>query len=332
MSILPTIVFVHLNSPIPLYLKLNIVSTIKKFPNAKVVLIRNDKKSNGIHSDLWHFDYKPGSSSQSIENSLSHPKDFRDNFWFSAIQRFDALRFYIESSQESILHLESDVIVSRDFPLEKFITSEMKIAYPVVADNRGVASSVFIRDLETAEKLIRFADDACSVNSRTTDMEILARFFEKNQDIATSLAFGPESIYAYDENFLIRTVQSTFDIYNGIFDGNDIGVYLFGTNPRNTRGVSYVRTSIQGNYAKVDKWNFNFDNLRKFINLEFGGEVYLIYSVHATSKQLTLFHHITQKYVIRRHLRKKIHAGDRKFFPFVTLTMALRKMLKLWKS
>jgi hypothetical protein len=163
-------------------------------------------------------------------------------------------------------------------------------------------------------------------------MEILAKFFEKNQDIAISLAFGPENIHAYNENFLMRRVLSSFEMFNGIFDGNDIGVYLFGTNPRNTRGVSYVRTSIQGNYARVNKWNFKFDNLRKFINLEFGGEENQIYSVHATSKQLTLFHHITQDYVIRMHLRKKMHAGDRKFFPFVTLTMALGKMLKSWKS
>lgn len=329
---LPTIVFVHLNSPIPLYLKLNIVSTIKKFPNAKVVLIRNDKKSQGIHPDLQHFEYQSGDASQSIENSLSHPKGFRNNFWFSAIQRFDAVRLYMDRTRESILHIESDVIVSNDFPLEKFIMSEMKIAYPLVAKNRGVASSVFIRDLETAEKLIRFADEACLVNSQTTDMEILASFFEENQEEVISLSFGPNSTNAYDENWLMRTAPSCFEIFNGIFDGNDIGVFLFGTNPRNARGVSYVRTSIQGNYARVNQWNFKFDNLRRFINLEFEGEENPIFSVHATSKQLTLFHHITQNYVIRRHLRKKGYVGDRKFFPLVTLTMSLHKMLKLRKS
>ena len=329
---LPTIVFVHLNSPVPLYLRLNIVSTIKKFPDAKVVLIRNDKKSNGIHPDLWHFEYQPGAVSLSIENSLSHPKDFRKNFWFSAIQRFDALRVYMERSKESILHLESDVIVSRDFPLEKFIVSKMRIAYPVVAENRGVASSVFIRDLEVAEKLIRFADEACAVNSNTTDMEILAGFFEKNQDIATSLAFGPDNASAYHENFKFERVLPSFKIFSGIFDGNDIGVFLFGTDPRNTRGVSYVRTLNQGNYARTDKWQFKCDDLRKFINLEFEGGVVPIYSVHATSKQLTLFHHCTQNFIIRRHLRKRNTLGEGRIFPFVTLTMGLGKVLKLWKS
>ena len=329
---LPTIVFVHLNSPIPLYLRLNIVSTIKKFPNAKVVLIRNDKKSQGIHPDLRHFEYQSGEASLSIEKSLSHPKDFRNNFWFSAIQRFDALRLYIEKTEEPILHLESDVIVSKDFPLEKFAQITMKIAYPVVANNRGVASSVFIRDLETAEKLIQFADEACSVNSHTTDMEILASFFETNQEEAISLAFGPNSLNAYDENILLTRVLSSFEIFNGIFDGNDIGVFLFGTDPRNARGVCYVRTSIQGNYARVNTWNFKFDELRKFINLEFEGKEYPIYSVHATSKQLTLFHYATQNFVIQKHLRRKIQVSGRVFFPVVTLNMVIRKMFKLWKS
>lgn len=329
---LPTIVFVHLNSPVPRYLQFNMISTIKKFPDAKVVLIHNDKKINQIHSNLWKFEYQPGAISRSIENSLNHPKDFRNNFWFSAIQRFDALRLYLEISNEPILHLESDVIISRDFPLDKFIMSKMKIAFPVVAKNRGVASSVFIRDLETAEKLIRFADEASSIKSNTTDMEILAEFFEKNQDKAVMLAFGPNSASAYDKSFILERVLPAFEIFNGIFDGNDIGVYLFGTDPRNTRGVSSLGTSIPGNYAQVNKWDFKFDNLRQFINLEFDDTVIPIYSVHATSKQLTLFFHYTQNYVIRRYLQKKNPAGKRKHFPFITSKMVLRKILKSLKT
>jgi hypothetical protein len=329
---LPTIVFVHLNSPVPLYLQLNIISTIKKFPDAKVVLIHNDKKTNQIHSNLWKFEYQPGAISLSIENSLNHPKDFRNNFWFSAIQRFDALRFYIEKSNEPILHLESDVIISRDFPLEKFILSKMKIAFPVVAKNRGVASSVFIRDLETAEKLIRFADETSSVNSNTTDMEILAGFFEKNQDKIVVLAFGPDSASAYDESFILKRVLPAFETFRGVFDGNDIGVYLFGTDPRNAKGVSFMGTSIPGNYARVNQWNFKFDNSRQFINLEFDDKVFPIYSVHATSKQLTLFHHYTQNYVIRQYLRKTNPGGRRKYFPFTTSKMVLRKIRKSLKT
>ena len=328
---LPTITFVHLNSPVPLYLRLNIISTIKKFPNTKVVLISNNKKTRKIHSNLWHFEYQPGAISQSIEKSLSHPRDFRDNFWFSAIQRFDALRLYMERSKEPTLHLESDVIISRDFPLEKFIESKIKIAFPMVAKDRGVASSIFIRDLETAESLIRFADEACMVKSNTSDMEILAGFCTENQDIAVPLVFGPNSVTAYNENFLLGRVLPSFELFKGIFDGNDIGVYLFGTNPRNARGVSYIGTSIPGNYAMVNQWDFKFDSLREFINLEFDDAVSPIYSVHATSKQLTLFYHNTQNYVIKRYLRKKNHTGNKKFFPLITFNMLLRKILKLLK-
>ena len=31
---------------------------------------------------------------------------------------------------------------------------------------------------------------------------------------------------------------------------------------RNARGVSFMGTSILGNYARVNQWNFKFDNLR----------------------------------------------------------------------
>jgi hypothetical protein len=325
---LPTIVFVHLNSPVPLYLRLNILSTIKKFPEAKIVLIHNEKKGNKIHAHLRNFEYQPGERSLLIENSLKHPKGFRNNFWFSAIQRFDALHAYMEQSNEPILHLESDVIISKDFPLERFTIGEIKIAYPIVADNRGVASSIFIRDLYTAEKLIHFTEETTSVNSNTTDMEILAEFYERNPDITFLLAFGPEKVSAYDESFVLERVRPAFELFCGVFDGNDIGVYLFGTDPRNARGVSCLGTSIPGNYARVNQWNFKFDNLRQFINLEFDDQVISIYSVHATSKQLTLFYHYTQNYVIRRYLRKKNPAGDRKYFLFITSKIVLHKILQ----
>jgi hypothetical protein len=329
---LPTIVFVHLNSPLPLYLKFNIVSTIKKFPNAKVVLIRNDKKTTGIHPKLFHFDYQSGHTSLSIENSLGHPKDFRNNFWFSAIQRFDALRAYIYATREPIMHIESDVIVSRDFPLEKFAMSKMKIAYPVVANNRGVASTVFVRDLKTAETLVEFADEMCTLNSRTTDMEILASFFENYLGIANLLTFGPNSKNAYHENSSMRKDPISSEMFNGVFDGNDIGVFLFGTDPRNARGISYLRNSIQGNYARINNWKFEFDRERRFINLEFEGEIKPIFSVHATSKRLALFHHLTQEFVIRRYINKHFHVGSKALFPLVTLAMIGRKMLKIWKN
>jgi len=329
---LPTIVFVHLNSPIPFYLRFNIISTIKKFPSAKVVLIHNIKGPKKIHTHLEQFKYEPGETSKSIESLLQHPRNFRSNFWFSAIQRFDALRMYMEKFNEPIVHLESDVIISKDFPLKKFLDTDKKIAFPIVANNRGVASSVFIKDLETSENLVRAAKDSCLVNAHTTDMEILADFFENNQDKTMSLAFGPESIDAYHDNFKIESNALSTQTFKGIFDGNDIGVYLFGTDPRNARGISFMRTSIPGNYSKVDTWEFSFDNRRKFINLEFNGSIIPLYSVHATSKQLALFHHATQNLYIRKYQKKAYRAGDRRFSPFIALSMGVRKIVRLLKS
>ena len=328
----PTIVFVHLNSPIPLYLRLNIVTTIKKFPTAKVVLIHNSDNPRKIHKNLVLFLYEAGEASESIKGSLRHPRNFRSNFWFSAIQRFDALRMYMEKFSESILHLESDVIISSDFPIEKFLVTGKKLAFPVVAKNRGVASSVFIKDFETSEKLVRAAKDSCLVNAYTTDMEILAEFYERNQDITLSLAFGPESTDTYHDDFQIDRIALSNQIFDGIFDGNDIGVFLFGTDPRNSRGISFMRTSIPGNYAKIDTWEFIFDNRRKFINLEFNGLVVPVYSVHATSKRLALFYYATQRLYIRRFLRKRYRADGRKLSPFIAVFMGVRKVMKLLKN
>lgn len=327
----PTIVFVHLNSPIPLHLKLNINSTIKKFPKVRVVLIHNLENLKKIDRQLVQFKYVPGVTSKLIENSLSHPRDFRSNFWFSAIQRFDALSSYLEQFNESILHLESDVIISGDFPIERFTLAAAKIAFPIVANNRGVASSVFIKDFETSKKLVGLAKELSLINPHTTDMEILAEFNKRNQDITMPLAFGPESSFAYHGEFQIGRLAQSIQVFAGVFDGNDIGMFLFGTDPRNARGTSFLRTSISGNYAKVGTWNFIFDKSRRFINLEFNGQTVPVYSVHATSKRLSLFHHATQSLILQRQLQKKHREGSVRIFPFISLTMAIRKVVKLVK-
>ena len=83
---------------------------------------------------------------------------------------------------------------------------------------------------------------------------------------------------------------------------------------------------------RINEWNFKFENLRKFINLEFDNDTKPIYSLHATSKKLTLFHHTTQNYVIRKYVRKPKRSGKSEIFPSITARMIFRKMIKSWKS
>ena len=328
----PTVVFVHLNSPVPKYLKLNIAATIKKLPGTRIVLIHNSKKDLHIDPALELFHYRNNQDSVSIMDSLSHPRDFRHNFWFSAILRFDALRQYLAIHSGPILHLESDIIISPDFPISKFNYGEIQIAYPVVATNRGVASTLYIRDLIVSERLVALSIQLCEKNSTTTDMEILAKFYDLYPKQTFPLAFGPNEASAFQDSFNMQSTRSTYERFQGVFDGNDMGVFLFGTDPRNSKGVSYLKRAIPGNFAKIEKWEFKYDDKRRFINLQYNNELIPVFSLHATSKQTLLFNTYSQNIMVKRYLSRLAKSRGEKWYPVVSFRMGLLKIYRLIKG
>ena len=327
----PSIVFVHLNKKIPLYFRLNLLATRKNFPESKIILIHNQDRNQFLRKDIVQFRYTKSVLARDIERGLNHPKDFRENFWFASIARFDAIHSFMNENPGSVIHVESDVILSRDFPVFEFADPEFSIAYPVVADNRGVASTVYLKDADTSLDLTEFSLRAVNLNPMTTDMEILAQFTVEPKNQFYFLPFGPGDKLNYkDHNHLVN--QSKRVPIEGVVDGNDIGVYLFGTDPRNTRGFSSLGTSIPGNYANIKAWHFAYNKERKFISLIDSGIEIPVYSIHATCKNKLLFFSFTRSVMIRIFIWSRRGNINKLFYPGAFLNLGLQKILKIFKG
>jgi hypothetical protein len=326
-----TIVFVHLNGQIPRYLRLNIQSLLNKFPERKIVLIHNQAILNWAPKRLWQHRYLGSREISKIENLLGHPRNFRKNFWFTSIARFDAIRDYIQITDESVIHIESDVIISTDFPFERFESLKEPISYPIVASNRGVASTLFIRDLVSANLLISSALQCVQVDGSTSDMEILS-FHEKSFSRQVSrLAFAPPAQSSFhDSNPCpnLDQLRQSIEHFEGIFDGNDVGVFLFGTDPRNHRGLSLLRSEISNNYASPKNWVFIFDRNRKFVSIRTEEGILPIYSIHATCKQLFLFWEFSRIQIIKKRVRDQLKPPKNIFFPSIFSAMAIARLFQ----
>lgn len=326
-----SIIFVHLNSRIPKYLKLNIQFFLKKFPNRKIVLIHNQTAEKWSPKGLVLYNYKGSKEILNLEKLLGHPREFRGNFWFTSIARFDAIREYIEKTGEPIIHIESDVIVSTDFPFDKFDSQRASISYPIVAINRGIASTLFIRDLDSAKLLVSSALECVQANSNTTDMEILS-YHEKvfNRQV-TQLAFASADEKSFHSSSPLpnfRKLGMSIKHFEGIFDGNDIGVYLFGTDPRNRRGFSLLRSEVPNNFASPKKWDFIFDRDRNFLSLKVEEGVLPIYSVHATCKQLFLFWQYSRLNIIKKRVKSQQKPPQQIFYPSIFCVMAIVRLFR----
>jgi hypothetical protein len=326
---MPTLIFVHLNSQIPRYLSLNLRGMTKLFPNLKIVLVHNQEKIRGIIPGIVFHKFEPSQIFLEIEDSLIHPKTFRNNFWFTAIGRFEAIHQYMQISGEKVIHVESDVILAKDFPFSQFQELEFDLAFPLVARNRGVASTLFIGTTEAARKLVDFSLDACKIQPDISDMEILSKIVNNEDLKVLLLPIAQAKADSFHNNNLypdLTSLRYGTELFGGIFDGNDIGVYLYGTNPRNRRGISTVGEEVTGNYSSIRLWRFKYSASRNFIELRDGPTVLPIFSIHATCKKLSLFWLYSRPFNLK-HFHNK-DSSVIKIYPNIVLLMVISKFQK----
>ncbi len=288
------IVFVHFNSSLPKHLKLNIVRCIKLFPKYDVVLITNIKKIPKINKKLKIINYINDDKWERLTKTLKHSKDFRENFWMTSLARFLAIEQYMTKCDTRVLHVESDVVLSSDFPIEKFSTIDQGLAFPIVSDLRGIASTVFFKDINAANSMSSFLLDHVEKDPKTTDMLMLREFYNSFPSQVCVLPMGPPARRYYKENYpdgLFKKIQTSFLHFEGAFDGHDLGVYFFGTDPKNKRGVMDIRKPINFSYIEICNWRPFFSKDRNFVSLkvEHPSSSIPFFSLHAACKENALF-------------------------------------------
>ena len=322
----PEIVFVHLNSKVPKYLRLNIASISKQFPENRITLVTDQNVSFKLRNvtvskvnDLSWVGY---------DDKLKHPKTFRKNFWFLSIARFFALEEYLkENGDIPIIHVESDVIMASDFPLDKFELLNNGLAYPIISAERGIASSIYIRDLKSIEKLNEFTRSEIQRDPYASDMTILGNYYRSFPGLVAPLPFGPKGRLGYlkcTPSHLFNEMERNSEILGGVVDGNDFGLFYFGTDPRNLRGRSTFRRKISDSYGDLNHWRISLQSHRDFpyVQLSNSSQSLPIFSLHATCKRPNLFRLSTRGKVIKRRVNSALLPEHEILYPTVFVKQA----------
>lgn len=298
------IVFVHLNSKLPQYLYWNLVSHIKNFPDHKVTLIHSTNIKIPFIAGLNKVTVREDSRWQELDVLYSHPKDFRSNFWLTSSARLFALENYMKIALNEMVHVESDVILARDFPFTKLSQLREGLAFPLISDFRGVASVVYLRDDKSARTLTSKLISEATKNSQTTEMLSLMEIYQSNPAEIFVLPIGNDepSFYRNVEASRQQTLIDSFHFFGGIFDGVEIGQFFLGTDPRNRRGRKLINHDLVDGYVNVKKLKLAFDDNREFLNvLEKDGQKALpLYAVHVPSKEVKIFKSKTQKKTLKK--------------------------------
>lgn len=320
-------VLIHLNTSIPRYLRRNILRLQYIFPTHEIVLL-----SNITQPMLNNVDFRllnEPLDSQTIKNNISHPKEFRANFWHSSIARFAYLRDYQNEINEPLLHIESDVILAKDFPVKEIFENE-SLAYPILSKFRGVGSIFFSDSKESLAHFTEFLASDSLLDNELTDMTALRKYFDLFPERVEILPAGPGLTSVYEPEILsdiYEKVITGLQKYSGIMDGSDIGMYLFGTDPRNRLGKTLLRNEVPTTYTFMSEMEFRYNPERDFLDAKSDGKWVPIYNLHMTCKDTKLFSRRNLRNPFSEYLR---HTSPTEIFvPKVYLRMGMNKVLRI---
>jgi hypothetical protein len=280
--------------------------------------------------DVNIIEFIPNSDWAKLDEFLKHSKTFRNSFWFTSAARFLALR-HLSEEIGGLLHIESDVILSDDFPFTKISESSFDFLFPVVSQNNAIASCLYLKDSKSAGILAEITLSAAEKDHYTTDMYILSDLTKNSEVKFAPLPTAPSQFYdgnIKDKTFLQTNDQSLRN-FKGVFDGFDLGRYLFGDDPRNKRGIKILRENDPRTYLNARKLSLILKPNRDFpfiVDIEKNKE-WPIFSLHIHSKNTDLFRLNKSRYLIKKAV-EEAHLAPKKVFVFSIFLSSFVQALK----
>jgi hypothetical protein len=274
---------------IPGYAVQNYFAICQNFPKYEVWFVVDDKKN---HERLQKQGINSWLAPRQVSPSLSGRSTYRNGFWINTTNRFLAMNNFHQSKGDlSLLQVESDVILTKQFPMDSFLEINKRLAYPLSSPDVGLASTLWCKDSEATSYLAEFALKCISENSLVTDTDILGLLVKSIPEDVLVLRSGLDDLSVYRDNTSKKVNSlsgSEHPINNhGVFDASSLGIHLCGSDPRNSFGVSKVFGSLPHHFTILNALNFNIQDDKIFLSTN--RERRLIYSLHNHSKSSRYF-------------------------------------------
>jgi hypothetical protein len=308
---------------------------IKKFHAANEIYVISDLKEVITNAQKRGFKghlYITPASLNELFSRHTLSKKFRNGFWqLSALRLFALLDFCLSSDEESVLHVESDVLLMPNFPFST-ITSQSKLMWFNFNNDRDIASIIWIPSQRQASwmnhKLFKiFAEDPT-----ITDMSALRKLSMMADDQINYFPSSPHTATGKVEDSSIEHVtkhKSKILRDQGIFDGAAIGMWLTGEDPNNHRGVLLRLRHLSD--GPIDLRNRQFKMIENNLYLVERDVFHPVYNLHIHSKNRYLFSRngtfLLRFYVLLSN--KKMNFPI--FMPITFLHLFVNKMKKFGK-
>jgi len=231
-------VYVHLGPEIPQHLLLNLDRHAKIFPNQEIVLVSSENWEHKIASKVENFIVPAQMMDSELFKEMSKHLNFsfRHGFWQYTFQRLFVLEaLHLKYPDESLLHIESDVVLMPNFPWKGFEKIDYLTWLPVNHES-DIAALVFSPNLQLTQELVKSLIAFAITNPDTNDMVALRNFAITNPDKHRYLPSTTDETARYGSEFESPKSLSA-DFFGGVFDPLAFGMWNFGQDPKNFFGI-----------------------------------------------------------------------------------------------
>jgi len=215
-----------------------------------------------VQLDGW-YDPKPF---QSFAEKFARPRDFRDGFWFHAIERFFVLSQWAKFAEQSrFLHTELDVVLMGHNTLIGVLPrSPQGVMYPRASDENAGANVLYVNG---EDSLLPLVDYFLSRSGDEFEMRLLAKFLDEHPEQGIAL---PSHVNlgrnAYRSSSLNHMQPGSL---GGVVDVHPLGTWMFGQDPRNEKYGSvfnhYYYPLIGSEDLREMKFRFHWSSKQLFV-------------------------------------------------------------------
>ena len=285
-------VIIHLGTAKARHLRPNLQRLSYLFPEIPITLIYSDLTFFREYEDLPinFYKYSEQNDKSHVLNNLNHNSKFRHNFWRYSVERLFALAdWHSLHTDARVLHLESDILIMPNFPIEKF-ASVQTISWCSFNESHDVASIVFSPSHFETAWMAKEIESLLSKDSTLTDMTALRTLKLK-----------------YPEKIDYLNSQSAIEIFGGIFDAAPFGMWLCGRDPRNHKGVTRRFLALPESDLDPSAAKFSLGREGN-LEIEFpGNPATNLFNLHIHSKQIAIFkknwQHVVALYVLTSRIK-----------------------------
>ena len=319
------LVLVQLGKSHAAHLWKNIGYLQQHWPDLKITLIGDQRttKLRCTNLGIDYVDYQPNKIEENLVLSTSHDSNFRKGFWnFSLLRLFAVLNYVEEKNTGVVIHIESDVLLMRNFPFGVFLDLK-KPAWLRFNDSHDVASIFAIPNKPSAEWLRTRFYDLLSEDKHLTDMTMLSKISHKDPQRIELLPIAEnenDPILRKSEISKMERSKITelSQKYGGVFDSAPIGMWLLGQDPRNHKGKLRRYINLDNSYIQPNQVEMQSIRNERVITYSEGIP---IFDLHVHSKELKYFTN-------EKSLSMSIESGQKlakaeRFLPLVFLRISL---------